>query len=135
MKAFETALAAFIKTHSSVKDQQFHENGYRLFVYIKKLTAGKPNLMRPKNLAEITTVLSCATKTIQEIDDKDKTEKNVSELAKLFQQVSGKSSVWKNIGIALLSLACAALVCIGILAAIPSSGSRACLWQQLVLLA
>ncbi|HAT2106258.1 TPA: patatin-like phospholipase family protein [Legionella pneumophila] len=123
LKAFETALATFIKTHSSVKDQQFHENGYRLFVYIKKLTAGKPNLMRPKNLAEITTVLSCATKTIQEIDDKDKTEKNVSELAKLSQQVLGKSSVWKNIGIALLSLACAALVCIGILAAIPSSGT------------
>ncbi|MFO9237625.1 hypothetical protein SC979_05885 [Legionella pneumophila serogroup 1] len=79
--------------------------------------------MRPKNLAEITSVLSCATKTIQEIDDKDKTEKNVSELAKLSQQVLGKSSVWKNIGITLLSLACAALVCIGILAAIPSSGT------------
>ncbi|KTD53725.1 putative esterase with patatin domain protein [Legionella santicrucis] len=123
LKAFETALAAFNKTHSSVTDRQFYENGYRLLVYIKKLTAGKPHLTRPKNLAEITTVLSCATKTIQEIDNKDKTEKNVSELAKLSQQVSGKSSVWKNIGIALLSLACAALVCIGILAAVPSGGS------------
>ncbi|WP_207384151.1 hypothetical protein [Legionella nagasakiensis] len=121
--AFETALSALKEKHRSEKHQQFHEKGCELLAYVRKTAGDDLKSLKPNHLADLTRVLSCATQTLNDVDNPDKTKENVKDLAKLSQHVSGRSSAWKNVGIGLLVFACAALVCIGILAAIPSGGS------------
>ncbi len=123
LKALETALATFNSTHASEKDQQFYAQGQAILASVNELAKDNTHLVRPSNLAKLTQVLSLATKTLEEVDDKKKTASNVEALAKLSQSVPGKSSAWQKVGYALLAVACAALLCVGILAAIPSGGS------------
>ncbi|ETO92700.1 hypothetical protein [Legionella oakridgensis] len=123
LQAFERALSAFDETHHSEKHRAFYKKGCELLAYVKETAGNDLGSLKPDHLADLTRVLSCATQTLNDVDDKDKTRKNIGELAKISQHVSGRSSAWKNVGIGLLVFACAALLCIGILAAIPSGGS------------
>lgn len=121
---YEKELQKFTKKQPFKKNNaQLYDCGQSLLQYIKKITKNKGDLISNDNLVELTNVLGLVTKTLQEIDDKNNTIQNVAELTKLSQTVHGKGSDWKKVGYALLSFSCAALVCIGVLAAIPSGGS------------
>ena len=76
-----------------------------------------------KNISELTQVLRSTTKSINEVNDPQKTVENVRHMANISQNVSGKSSIWKSIAKSLLLVGCAALVCVGVLAVIPTSGA------------
>lgn len=107
---------------SSDSRKRFKLKSEYLISYIE--TAGKPD-QKPtaKNISELTQVLRSTTKSIEEVNDPQKTMENVKHMANISQNVSGKSSIWKSIAKGLLVVGCAALVCVGVLAAIPSAGT------------
>jgi hypothetical protein len=105
------------------KEKTLKQKGLELVTYAEKLLKQKTKL-DDESLNDLLDVLSCANKAIDERENHFKTKENATELAKLSEKFSKKSSsIWKKIGAVLLTIACAALVVAGVLAAIPSGGS------------
>jgi hypothetical protein len=124
LTAFKECLNSF-KTQNLPGREQLQEQGKNLAHYIEERSGNQfdPKPIDAKTLFQLTQVLSSTTKTLQEVDDPEQTKQNVKTLAKISKNVSGKSTFWEKIGLGLLVVGCAALVCIGVLAAIPSGGS------------
>jgi hypothetical protein len=123
LRKFKEQLNAFEANdapHTNLKTQ-----GMSLLACLTAISGpeDKPKSLSSNSLNELKQVLDRCNTTLNEIKAPDKTNTNVQALAQLSQSISGKSSLWKKLGIALLVIGCAALVCVGILAAIPSGGS------------
>lgn len=91
---------------------------------VKKIAGKHPENLSINDFKDINDILICANTAWDDRNNKEKTILHSQELARLAQKISGKPSPkWKALGISLLTFSCAALVVIGILAAIPSGGS------------
>ncbi|QEY52916.1 hypothetical protein [Legionella longbeachae] len=91
---------------------------------VQEIAGEHPEHLSQNDLKDLNDVLICANATLLDCNEKPKSMKHAQELTDLAQRVSGKPSPgWKALGISLLTCACAALVVIGVLAAIPSGGS------------
>jgi hypothetical protein len=91
---------------------------------VKAIAGEHPENLMKNDLRDLTDVLICSNAILKDRHDKEKSIKHTQKLADLTQRVSDKSSrAWKALGMALLILACATLVVVGVLAAIPSGGS------------
>ncbi|NSL18190.1 hypothetical protein HRQ65_07320 [Tatlockia micdadei] len=99
--------------------------GNEVIKQVKKIIAGRnPENLDSRSLSDLSLVLFAANKAMRELDDPQKTQENSKRLAALANNVSGKASPkWQALGVALMIFACASLVVVGILAAIPSGGT------------
>ena len=121
LKDCKAALSSFAP-ESSDSHNRFMLESKNLISYVESagIQTQKPTA---KNISELTQVLRSTTKSINEVNDPQKTVENVRHMANISQNVSGKSSIWKSIAKSLLLVGCAALVCVGVLAVIPTSGA------------
>lgn len=124
--SFTTALTTE-KTKGSAGDEKkkkFLEKGDEILKHVSDIAGEHPNKLSPRSLYDLNQVLVVANKCLNEMDDPKQTAANAKRLGALSHHISGKSSPgWKKLGGTLLVFACAALVVVGVLAAIPSGGS------------
>lgn len=118
LQQFDKALHAF-QTNAKAKRQDFHDRGVMLLHHVQAIAGGDPKSLDSKSLADLSMVLAHATQALNHPGD----EHNMRKLAGLSKVVSGHASPkWQALGLCLLGFACAALVVVGVLAAIPSGG-------------
>ena len=126
-KEYQKKLSAFKASFHNLTDQastnqkQFNESCQSLVAFVEKAHQANPNA---KELYILTQILSCATQTLSDIEDIERTKINVERLTILSQQSAlfPNQTLWKNISMALLVVGAAALICIGILSFIPTAG-------------
>ena len=106
------------------KGKKLFEQGEEILKQVKLIAGDHPENLSSNDLKVLTDVLMYANALLKVPNNVELSKIHAQELAGLAQQVSGKSSpAWKALGIGLLTFACAALVVVGVLAAIPSGGS------------
>ena len=123
---FESSLANYEKTIGNDENKQkFHDMGLNVLKNIKQIAGDNPGALDSKGLADLNTVLPHSNTILDKPDIKTpEAQESLRRLASLSNKVSGKApSLWKTLGVGLLTFACLALVVGGILAAIPSGGS------------
>lgn len=121
LSTFEEHLA---RKPPNPKQNILYEKGQVLLQQVKAIAGEDPKQLKSNELNQLTQVLNSANQSLLEANNVEKSKANVRELTHLSHEVSGKSSSkWKALGIGLLTFACAALVVVGILAAIPTGGA------------
>jgi hypothetical protein len=123
---FESSLANYEKTIGNDDNKQkFHDMGLNVLKNIKQIAGDHPEALDSQSLADLNAVLPHCTTILESPDLKSPAaQESLRRLASLSNEVSGKApSLWKTLGVGLLTFACIALVVGGILAAIPSGGS------------
>ena len=126
LATFESGLADYKKTIGNDENKQkFHDMGLNVLNNIKHIAGDNPGALDSKSLADLNTVLPHCNTILDKPDIKShEAQESLRRLASLSNEVSGKApSLWKALGVGLLTFACLALVVGGILAAIPSGGT------------
>lgn len=111
------------KRVKSDKEQVLLTKAQDTLKQVKAIAGEYPEKLSKNDLKDLNDVLICTHASLKDCHDKEKSTKHAQALTDLAQRVSGKSSKgWKTLGISLLTFACAVLVVVGVLAAIPSGG-------------
>lgn len=121
---YEQALKAFDEQLQQIKNKLLLEQGKKLRKQIVAIRGDELTPLSAREMEQLTHVLIGANKCLAELHKPDDTKRNIKALANLAKEISGNSStLWKTLGYSLLSFACAALVVVGVLAAISTGGA------------
>lgn len=124
IEEYEDYLSQFAANLEQAQDALLIEKGRKIIEQVKAIAGNTPENLDSRALNDLSQVLFSANNSLIDIDDPQKTQANSKRLAALANHVSGNTSPgWHALGTALLTFACASLVIVGVLAAIPSGGS------------
>lgn len=124
LATFEAAIDADPSKASNPKEVILYEKGRILLNQVKDIAGEDPTRLKAGDLERLNQALRVAHKGLSESDNVAKTKENARELTAIAQNASGKSSSeWKALGIGLLTFACAVLVTVGLILAIPTAGA------------
>lgn len=124
VEEYNSNIKAFAESLKKEPNDLLRDKGNEVLKQVQAIAKGEPEKLDPRSLSDLTQVLATSNKSLTEASMPEQTQDNAKRLAALSHHVSGKSSPgWKALGLGLLTFACAALVVVGVLAAIPSGGS------------